>query len=144
MNVIIAMYPDYDDRRYGTPWAAPCDINGRPNFKGETGHFTGGKGKGGTLYVTDPKPGSVWAFGVRDYKGPDTEKSYIQFREKGFRLLHGEDIPIALAEMAQRRIRRELCIRGLEKILQATTDEEDIKTIEEAIRLLDEYKRVSD
>lgn len=84
MNYIIATYPDYDDHHFGTPWAAPCESTGRLSFKGKTGYFTGGRGKGGHLYVDDPEEGSVWAYGQKNYRHRSDEKNFSVFCEGAF------------------------------------------------------------
>lgn len=92
MNYIVKAYDDYDSHSYGTPWAVPCDSSGRPNFKAaQTGHFTGGRGKGGNLYVTDPEENSVWAYGQKCYEG--SVKASYQF----FQFYGGELHPLVPA-----------------------------------------------
>lgn len=101
MNHIIKHYDAYNERRYSTPWAAPCDSTGRPNFKGRVGHFTGGHGEGGDLFVEDPREGSVWAYGQKDYRGGHTEKSYAQFARGKFHPVSAETLLEALASAEQ-------------------------------------------
>lgn len=92
MNYIIATYPDYNDHQFGTPWAAPCESTGRPSFKGKTGHFTGGRGRGGDLYVADPAEGSVWVYGQKDYRTLNDEKRYAIFRDGEFWLIEAAEV----------------------------------------------------
>lgn len=99
MNIIIKRYGDYNERRFGTPWAAPCDSTGRPNFKGKTGRFTGGRGEGGDLFAEDPDEGSVWAYGQKDFRGGSTEKSYAQYRNGAFHHLEATELLAALSEV---------------------------------------------
>lgn len=101
MNCIIKTFPDYDTHRYGTPWAALSDSVGRPNFKGKTGRFTGGRGKGGVLFVVDPPERSVWVYGQRDYQNPNADKNYVQFRNGQFYPVGPDDLLAALDDFGE-------------------------------------------
>lgn len=93
MNVVIATFSDYDAKSSGTPWAAPCDSTGRPDFKSEkTGHFTGGRGKGGDLFVSDPEEYSVWCYGQKDYAHGNSPKHYARFRAGQFWAIDSADL----------------------------------------------------
>lgn len=76
----IAEFGSYNQRRYGTPWVARFDVTtGRPDFDGaRVGGYTGGynTGDAGTLYVIDPQPGDVYAYGQKDYRGCRQAGSY--------------------------------------------------------------------
>lgn len=143
MNYTIASYTDYNERRYGTPWAAICDSTGRPEFKGKVGHFTGGKGEGGDLFVVDPAEGSVWVYGQKDYRGTNTTKAYAQFRDGAFHPIAPACLAAALNAAPSRETVDEVqkIIKAMEDFLQ--TEEEDARllfTKEEARLLLGRLK----
>ncbi len=95
MNIVIAHFPAYDPRRFGTPWAAPCMANGRPDFKSDKcGRFTGGRGLAGDLYVTDPELYSVYVYGQRNYREAHSEKRYAHF-------IKGEFVPVSTSELLE-------------------------------------------
>lgn len=126
MNYIIAHYDNYNERRYGTPWAAPCDSTGRPCFDGKTGRFTGGRGHGGDLFAEDPDEGSVWAYGQKDYKGNHTEKKYAQFRDGAFHPVTPDGLLDALASAQEHGItdkRKDEIIRALLTELEIWADD---------------------
>lgn len=80
-NVVISTYDAFNFRRYGDPWVALVDSNGRINFKPHVGCYTGARGKGeaGELYVYAPVEGQVYAYGQKDYRGRNGGYGYVQF-----------------------------------------------------------------
>lgn len=102
MNYIIKNYPSYNARRYSTPWAAPSDSKGKPDFNAKNkGRFTGSNGDGGDLFVADPEENSVWVFGQKDYRGGNTEKEYAVFRNGAFHPITSDELLPALEVLAQ-------------------------------------------
>lgn len=101
MQYLIKTYPNYDLKRYGTPWGAPCDSAGKPHFSGKVAHFTGGRGVGGDLFAEDPAEGSVWAYGQRNYFTNISDKKYVQFRGNAFIPLPETEVLAALKSTAQ-------------------------------------------
>lgn len=137
MNYTIATYHDYNERRYGTPWAAPCDNAGRPCFDGKTGHFSGGRGKGGDLFVEEPAEGSVWAYGQKDYRGK-SEKKYAQFLDGAFYPITPADLTTALNNAPQRKTLDETkkLIKALEAFAAQTRHKEIALTADEVKLIL--------
>ena len=83
----IKVYNSFNFRRYGTPWVAKVDPQtAKPNFKLRVGGYTGGynNGEAGELYVTNPVDGAVYMYGQKDYRGHNTERAYVQYRNGNF------------------------------------------------------------
>ena len=80
-NAIIKQYGDFNFRRYSNPWVATVAPNGKLDFSARVGGYTGGynKGEAGSLYVTDPVEGAVYAYGQKDYRGHNGGYDYAQY-----------------------------------------------------------------
>lgn len=88
---VIKNYGSFNQRRYGNPWVAIVDPKtARPDFSERVGGYTGGYGLGeaGELYVNDPQENAVYMFGQKDYRGNNTERQYVQYK-------NGEFIPVS-------------------------------------------------
>lgn len=73
-------YEGFNFRRYSNPWIATCDASAKIDFSVKVGGYTGayGKGEAGTLYISNPTEGSVYAYGQKDHRGSNTEIKYIK------------------------------------------------------------------
>lgn len=97
---ILKHYNSFNARRYGNPWVALVSkATAKPNFKIRVGGYTGGynRGEAGDLYVTDPKDGSVYMYGQRDYRGHNTEQRYALYTGGEFVTVTPETLLSALA-----------------------------------------------
>lgn len=83
---VIENYERFNERRYGNPWVARVSPNGKIDFKIKVGGYTGayGKGEAGSLYVTEPVEGAVYAYGQKDYRGNNGGYEYIQYKNGEF------------------------------------------------------------
>lgn len=82
-NVVVSHFMYYNRRRYSRPWV--CQINnGKYDFSKEVGRFTGEDGDEGDLVVFEPVAGQVYAFGQKDYRGGNTEKSFCKWNGSEF------------------------------------------------------------
>lgn len=79
---IIKNYDGFNERRYGNPWVARVNKDGKIDFSVKVGGYTGayGKGEAGSLYVTEPVEGGVYAYGQKDYRGHNGGYQYIQYQ----------------------------------------------------------------
>jgi hypothetical protein len=87
---IIAEYESFNERRYSNPWVAMVNpTTGKIDFSQQIGGYTGrrGGGEAGTLYVIDPQPFAVYAYGQKDYRGRNSYVCYKQWREDEFALI---------------------------------------------------------
>lgn len=93
---VIKSYESFNERRYGNPWIAKVNSEGKIDFSVRIGGYTGkyGKGEAGQLYVTDPKENTIYAFGQKDYRGNNSEHEYVQFKD-------GKFIPIKKTELVE-------------------------------------------
>ena len=82
-NIVVSHFMHYNRRRYSRPWV--CQINnGKYDFSKEVGCFTGEDGDDGDLVVFEPVAGQVYAFGQKDYRGGNTEKSFCKWNGSEF------------------------------------------------------------
>lgn len=82
-NAVVSHFMYYNRRRYSRPWV--CQINnGKYDFSKEVGCFTGEDGDEGDLVVFEPVAGQVYAFGQKDYRGGNTEKSFCKWNGSEF------------------------------------------------------------
>lgn len=64
----LTSYNVYNEKRYGTPWAAKVYFaSSKLNFD-FCGFYSGEKGYSGDLYI-DAKPGDVISWGQKDHRG---------------------------------------------------------------------------
>lgn len=101
MQYRIKTFAAYDPAVFSTPWSAPCDSSGRPNFKGSVAHFTGGREKGGSLFSMDPAEGSAWVCVQKNYRTGHSEKFYVQFRDGAFESIADSEVLSALQSVQQ-------------------------------------------
>jgi len=95
MMIVLKHYESFNQRRYGNPWVAKVDKKtAKPDFNVKVGGYTGGYncGEEGDLYVADPQDGAVYMYGQKDYRGNNTERSYVQFKDGTF-------IPVTKSEL---------------------------------------------
>lgn len=83
---VLKKYDNFNFRRYGNPWVASLNKNGKIDFSHKVGGYTGAynKGEAGELYITDPIEGGVYAYGQKDYRGNNTEFSYVKYENGKF------------------------------------------------------------
>lgn len=93
---VIKQYESFNEHRYGNPWVAKVNSEGKIDFSVRIGGYTGGYGKGeaGQLYVTSPEENAVYAFGQKDYRGHKSGYEYVQYKK-------GEFIPIKKTELVE-------------------------------------------
>ncbi len=93
-NAIIKQYGDFNFRRYSNPWVAKVAPNGKLDFSVKVGGYTGryNAGEAGSLYVTDPVEGTVYAYGRKDYRGGNGGYQYVQY-------VNGEFVPVDAADL---------------------------------------------
>lgn len=93
---IVKNYESFNSRRYGNPWVARVASDGKIDFSTKVGGYTGGynKGEAGSLYITDPVEGAVYAYGQKDYRGNNGGYDYIVYSAKddGFREIAKTDL----------------------------------------------------
>lgn len=78
----IREYGVFNQRRYSNPWVAIVNkATGKLDFTQRIGGYTGGYGKGdaGSLYVTEPVEGAVYAYGQKDYRGNNGGYEYVKY-----------------------------------------------------------------
>lgn len=93
-------YPDYNFRRYGSPWAAIVDPStGKPDFSRKISGYTGGAhGAAGDLYIIDPAENAVYMYGQKDYRAANkSERNYAVYRNGEFAPVAAEDLIATLA-----------------------------------------------
>ena len=82
-NAVVSHFMYYNHRRYSRPWV--CEINnGKYDFSKKVGCFTAEDGDEGDLVVFEPVAGQVYAFGQKDYRGGNTEKSFCKWNGSEF------------------------------------------------------------
>ena len=93
---VIEKYDSFNPRRYGNPWVAIVNENGKIDFRSNVGGYTGayGKGESGELYITDPVDMAVYAYGQKDYRGNNGGYKYIQF-------INGEFVTVDKTELIE-------------------------------------------
>lgn len=94
---VIKNYGSFNHRRYGNPWVTIVNPKtAKPDFSKEIGGYTGGYGRGeaGELYVNDPQENAVYMFGQKDYRGNNTERQYVQYK-------NGEFIPVSSENLVE-------------------------------------------
>jgi predicted RNA methylase len=62
-------FGSYNERRYSKPWGARIiyGSDGKPSYDFKSGYYNG-DGDGGTVTISNPKPGDIVAFGQKDFK----------------------------------------------------------------------------
>lgn len=88
-------YESFNPRRYGNPWVAKVNPKtAKPDFNIKVGGYTGGynQGEEGVLYVTDPQDGAVYMFGQKDYRGGNTKREYVVYKD-------GEFLPVTASTL---------------------------------------------
>lgn len=76
----VKRYPNYNPRRFGTPWIAIVNPkNGRLDFSKRVGGYSGLPGEQGDLYLFDPVEGCVYAYGQKDYSHPTPKRTYVLY-----------------------------------------------------------------
>lgn len=83
-------YSSFNQRRYGNPWVARVDKKtAKPDFSERVGGYTGGynAGEEGDLYIYEPQEGEIYMYGQKDYRGGNTEREYVQYK-------NGEFVPV--------------------------------------------------
>ena len=93
---VIKQYEAFNERRFGNPWVAKVNSDGKIDFSVRVGSYTGeyGKGEAGQLYVSSPEENAVYAFGQKDYRGHKGGYEYVQYK-------NGEFIPIKKTELVE-------------------------------------------
>ena len=92
---VIKSYGSFNHRRYGNPWVAIVDPKtAKPDFSQKVGGYTGGynRGEAGELYVLEPQDGAVYMFGQKDYRGNNTDRQYVQFKDGDFLPIKSENL----------------------------------------------------
>ena len=86
MTKTVRTYDAFNRRRYSDPWVAEVNGNGKIDFSGHVGGYTGGyrTGDAGELYVSNPVEGQVYAYGQKDYRGSNGGYDYVQYIEGEF------------------------------------------------------------
>ena len=96
MLKVIKKYESFNARRYGNPWVAKVNSDGKIDFSVKVGGYTGayGKGEEGELFVNDPIDGQVYAYGQKDYRGNNGGYEYVVF-------VNGQFNPIDKRELSK-------------------------------------------
>lgn len=97
---VIKSYSSFNRRRYSNPWVAIIDQEtGDPDFKNKIGGYTGafGKGEEGDLYIIDPQEGVVYTYGQKDYRGGNTERGYLIYKDGEFVEISSKDVIFIIA-----------------------------------------------
>jgi hypothetical protein len=94
--LVIKSYNSFNERRYGNPWVAKVNADGKINFSVKVGGYTGGynKGEAGQLYINNPVEGAVYAYGQKDYRGNNGGYSYIK-------IVNGEIVAIDKTQLVE-------------------------------------------
>ncbi len=102
-NQVVSRFDDYNAHRYGTPWIAIVNGNGKINFHKHVGAYTGGRntGNAGDLYVFEPEELAVYAYGQKDYRGKGSACRYVQFKDGEFIHIEKTELLDALAKQAE-------------------------------------------
>lgn len=102
---VIKSYESFNQRRYGNPWVAIVDPKtAKPDFSRKVGEYTGGynRGEAGELYVNEPQDGAVYMFGQKDYRGNNTDRQYVQFKDGEFLPIKSENLIEALSSASSK------------------------------------------
>ena len=93
---IIKKYDEFNGNRYGNPWVAKVNKKGQIDFTSRVGFYSGTKGKGeaGALYLYEPEENGIYAYGQKDYRGHNSERTYIIYK-------NGEFLPITKTEIIE-------------------------------------------
>lgn len=83
-NVVVEHFESYNARRYSTPWVCKMNETGRHDFSERVGCYTAPAGEAGDLIIYAPVVGQVYGYGQKDYRGNNTEKSYVKWNGTGF------------------------------------------------------------
>lgn len=75
-SAILAVWEDYNTRRYSTPWVGCVLPNGKIDFTHEVGFFASESGK---LVVLNPIKEQVYAYGQKDYYRNDTVRFFAKW-----------------------------------------------------------------
>jgi len=92
-------YDSFNFRRYSNPWVAQVAPDGKIDFKARVGGYTGryNGGEAGSLYVTDPAEGVIYAYGQKDYRNPKyTQVQYTIYRNGDWEPINKQDLPMYL------------------------------------------------
>jgi hypothetical protein len=83
--ITIKKFGEFNSRRFGNPWVARVGSDGKINFSVRVGGYTGGynKGEAGSLYISNPVDGAVYAYGQKDYRGSYTYTTYCKYTDGG-------------------------------------------------------------
>ena len=94
--LVIKSYSEFNFRRYGNPWVAQVDSNGKIDFNAKVGSYTGSynKGEAGQLYINNPVEGAVYAYGQKDYRGNNGGYQYIK-------IIDGQPVEIDKAHLIE-------------------------------------------
>lgn len=82
MLVVVKSLEAFNKRRYSDPWVAKVTPDGRLDFTGRCGGYTGGyhTGDAGDLYIVDPAGGAVYAYGQNDRQKKTTTWSMYNIK----------------------------------------------------------------
>lgn len=83
-NAVIKHYDSYNFRRYSTPWVCAMTEDGKYDFSIPVGTYSAEKGKAGDLVVFEPVKDQVYGYGQKDYRGGNTEKSFVKWNGMEF------------------------------------------------------------
>lgn len=99
---ILEHYNRFNERRYGNPWVAMVDPKtAKPDFSKKVGRYSGGynKGEAGDLYLFEPQEGTVYMYGQKDYRGGNTERAYVLYKDGEFAPVTAGDLVSVLEAM---------------------------------------------
>ena len=103
---VIKSYSSFNRRRYSDPWVAIVDPKtAKPNFTKRVGGYTGirFKGEAGELFVTEPQDGAVYMYGQKDYRGNNTDRQYVQFKDNNFISIKPENLIKVLSSIPNKQ-----------------------------------------
>ena len=88
MLVVVKSFEAFNKRRYSDPWVAKVTPDGRLDFTGRCGGYTGGypKGDAGDPAIVGTAAGAVYAYGQNDRQKKHNHIEYVQY--KGGRFVH--------------------------------------------------------
>lgn len=91
---VIRKYDEFNFRRYGNPWVAKVDKNGKIDFSEKVGGYTGAynKGEAGELYINSPVEGQVYAYGQKDYRGNNGGYEYTVYEFGEFKRIEKTEL----------------------------------------------------
>lgn len=82
-QVVIATFDQYNQRRYGTPWAAKLE-NGKYEFGAGTYSADYNYGDAGDLYINRPINNTIYAYGQKDHRGGKTMLQFAIYKNGKF------------------------------------------------------------